>query len=384
MESKFTFKNKIEKYSLTDTFDPNSGQEILTLYCSHLPKPDYAKYNFDSLTGLVTSNVDSKKNNPFGEFLSINKSTFIDYLNKYGFLFDWESSENYDSIEFNYILEFQSRLKLLLSIFNNIAKSIEYKELLLSTFLLIGKPQLELNLGKSKFIFPSLFPFHVLRNSIPEKNLSDMTTRHTSSNGKITTYIKVENKFSENGYTCDLDFLYYQDIIENLQYDDFIKDIFYLYVNKPANLEPITAHIIDFIYLFFSKVGICDISNTNLKFEDEDLSNFMKSSELKNALLILSKEILALEINRGLAKVQPKINLDTLLPDWNLPDLISAFYFTLFYSNPKIAMYKICENIGCNTPFYVQRSNTIKKYCSESCKNASSQRRYRNKQKDFQ
>ncbi|HEQ5577447.1 TPA: CGNR zinc finger domain-containing protein, partial [Streptococcus pyogenes] len=47
-------------------------------------------------------------------------------------------------------------------------------------------------------------------------------------------------------------------------------------------------------------------------------------------------------------------------------------------------MYKICENIGCNTPFYVQRSNTIKKYCSESCKNASSQRRYRNKQKDFQ
>ena len=33
MESKFTFKNKIEKYSLTDTFDPNSGQEILTLYC---------------------------------------------------------------------------------------------------------------------------------------------------------------------------------------------------------------------------------------------------------------------------------------------------------------------------------------------------------------
>ncbi|HEQ6680975.1 TPA: hypothetical protein VHM74_001758, partial [Streptococcus pyogenes] len=162
---------------------------------------------------------------------------------------------------------------------------------------LIGKPQLELNLGKSKFIFPSLFPFHVLRNSIPEKNLSDMTTRHTSSTGKITTYIKVENKFSENGYTCDLDFLYYQDIIENLQYDDFIKDIFYLYVNKPANLEPITAHIIDFIYLFFSKVGICDISNTNLKFEDEDLSNFMKSSELKNALLILSKEILALEIN---------------------------------------------------------------------------------------
>ena len=68
-----------------------------------------------------------------------------------------------------------------------------------------------------------------------------------------------------------------------------------------------------------------------MKFEDEDLSNFMKSSELKNALLILSKEILALEINRGLAKVQPKINLDTLLPDWNLPDLISAFYFTLFY-----------------------------------------------------
>ena len=42
MESKFTFKNKIEKYSLTDTFDPNSGQEILTLYCSHMPKPDYA------------------------------------------------------------------------------------------------------------------------------------------------------------------------------------------------------------------------------------------------------------------------------------------------------------------------------------------------------
>lgn len=61
MESKFTFENKIENYSLTDTFDPNSGQKILTLYCSHLPKPNYAKYNFDSLTGLVTSNVDTKK-----------------------------------------------------------------------------------------------------------------------------------------------------------------------------------------------------------------------------------------------------------------------------------------------------------------------------------
>ncbi|XCY70263.1 hypothetical protein ABG808_10790 [Streptococcus iniae] len=178
MEHIFTFINKLDEYSLRNTFDPKTGTDHRRLFCSHTANPKSVEFLFDSLIGLLANIPEVKKNNPFGEFLTITETNLVDYLNKYGFLFDWESSENFDSISLDEIFILQNRFKHLLTIFNNIStSSINYKELLLSTFFLIGQEKYECKIGKTTYTLPSIYSFQELRNSIPERQLNNITQK---------------------------------------------------------------------------------------------------------------------------------------------------------------------------------------------------------------
>ena len=381
MQYSFTFKNSIENYSISNTFNPNIGAEEKKLFCSHLEEHREIEFYFDSLSGLVAKNTEDKKNNPLGEFIALTETNLVSYFDKYGFLFDWKSKELYDSISIDDVFSLQNKFRLLIDLFNNIHGQTDFNKLLATFFNYISQSDRTLSLGETELKIKSVYPYRNLRNSLPAKNIDNLCYQVKNDNGTISTFINIQNYYIESGSTSDLNIIDYEDFIDNQNYPQSFRDTIYLYVDKNSNFTNLTIRIIDFLYLFYKYVGVFDFSEYDSNIPNISLETFKHHPELIEFLIDVSKEILAYEINNGLSDVTPKLNSKTFQPDWSLPSLLSAFYFSLFYSNLELSMYKLCENIGCNTPFYIQRSNSLKKYCCESCKNAASQRRYRRKYK---
>ena len=104
--------------------------------------------------------------------------------------------------------------------------------------------------------------------------------------------------------------------------------------------------------------------------------------EFHKHLLRVAKGILKEELNYVMKNITLEMNIETLRPEWNIPDLFSAMHLSLFYMDPEYGIYRKCARNICNNAFLVTSTNRKKKYCCIQCSNAEGQQKHRDRIKE--
>ena len=110
-----------------------------------------------------------------------------------------------------------------------------------------------------------------------------------------------------------------------------------------------------------------------------DESKFTLTERHKEVILQLCRNTIKEEFDAALMQVHPSYNAVEMMPSWKIPNLYTALYFSIFYTNPNYEIYRKCANPGCHNVFLVRTSNTRKRYCCLSCQNMAAQARHRSK-----
>lgn len=98
-------------------------------------------------------------------------------------------------------------------------------------------------------------------------------------------------------------------------------------------------------------------------------------------LLEVSKMTIREEFERMLEDIHFTYNTETMAPDWKLPSLISALYFSIYYKNSKNIIYRVCQNDYCKQYFEVSSTNSTKRHCSDNCRDSKNARTMRQRKK---
>ena len=146
-----------------------------------------------------------------------------------------------------------------------------------------------------------------------------------------------------------------------------------------------TRELIEFLMHIYAQCpSMKEDKNGAFIFEPEiDLNSHYAFEEKEMELLPkIAKKIIKKEMDYYLSNIHPVYNAETMTASWEIPNLLTAMYFSLFYYNPAHTIYKICERTDCGNLIAVTSSDTKKKYCSKTCNGIVTQRRFRKKEKN--
>lgn len=340
------------------------------LYFSFVPQKGL------SLSGNAGAVIDE---NVLGQLLAISDSSvdsLIEFIEKFGFIFPI-SNDEYESVDVRLVSSFLNRIKALVRLMGSISGKRDYNEMFNTvTYLLFTEP-VTLELSKETYTSCGHEFTELLLNY---NNFPDMSRdKEVFDTKKFTVVDTIYNE-----YKMDIEF--FNSIRGNNNStligssDQLFKNIVALYTSAQFNSVDIKP-IIDFYFHFQNKVAV--IENVNINkidfYTNPNCENL--TAELKKALLNVAKNTIAKEINFNISGITPKFNLNTLQPRWALNSLLEALYLSIFYMKPGVELYKACENPNCNHQkyFLVYSTVTNKKYCCPACRNATAQRRSRQK-----
>lgn len=152
-------------------------------------------------------------------------------------------------------------------------------------------------------------------------------------------------------------------------------------------LEPDIKEIVDILmrlYCVFPEMKESECGGFYFPGEGINASSFLSLKHKHKELLVrLAKKVLQDEMNYHLSQIHPAFNTDKMSPDWYIPDLLSAMYFSIFYMNPQHKIFKPCARTDCSNFIIVNDSNFLLKYCTDGCKNIVTQRNKRRKEKEI-
>lgn len=144
------------------------------------------------------------------------------------------------------------------------------------------------------------------------------------------------------------------------------------------NLPEEERLIIDFLFHFMMDVGILASADYINGLDFYESPNFAgMTAQLSAALESVARVVVREEINHNIKHISPKYDTDKMAPSWEVPDLLSAMYFSLFFMRPGVEVYRECANPNCNVHFLVKTTATRNKYCCPACANATAQRNHR-------
>lgn len=193
-----------------------------------------------------------------------------------------------------------------------------------------------------------------------EKHISQTLKSSLQRFGQLSIY---DTTKKEKVLISEEDFYHY--LMSNdadskmLKGNPYFKEIYSLYVLGNDTLSDISKRAID---LF-----------TNYYF---NIKEHQTQTKLKKATYLVVKDVFKEEIDYFIRNIKPSYNKEKLMPAWSVDTLLSALYFSLFYMNPNTEIYRICS--FCKKPFKLDKSTSTKKiYCSDKCRNAANQRKYR-------
>lgn len=106
------------------------------------------------------------------------------------------------------------------------------------------------------------------------------------------------------------------------------------------------------------------------------------TDKLKQAMIDVAKIIINEKINANLTGIHPIYDTDKMSPSWKMDSLLCAAYFSIFYLNPELELYRPCQNPRCGKYFLVKATSTRVQYCSTACCNRVTQDRYRKKKRE--
>ncbi|WP_310604221.1 CGNR zinc finger domain-containing protein, partial [Anaerosporobacter sp.] len=140
-----------------------------------------------------------------------------------------------------------------------------------------------------------------------------------------------------------------------------------------------SRYVIDFFYnLLKIGVKIDNINESGIIKTGERLNSNTKFNECFQLKLIeIAKITIKEEFDFELYGIHPIYNIETMSPYWEIPNLLTALYFALFYTRPDYEVYRKCSNPNCNRLFKVKTTNSRKQYHDTACQNAAAQMRHR-------
>ena len=160
--------------------------------------------------------------------------------------------------------------------------------------------------------------------------------------------------------------------------EPLFKSVTALYMNHDR--EDSGRRITDFLFHYLHDVGIV---KNDLSFYTKPNQNKL-TDELKKAMIDVSKIIIGEEINANLSGIHPIYDINKMSPSWKVDSLLCAAYFSIFYLNPELELYRPCQNPRCGKYFLIKTTSTRNRYCSSACCNRVTQDRYRKKKREMQ
>ncbi|GAB2547239.1 hypothetical protein GCM10026983_16610 [Gracilibacillus alcaliphilus] len=389
--SAFTFESFKCEVSFNEIVDSYTGEKTRELVLRNNNNENFrAAYLYGEGLKEISRSKSGEKNNILGEFLGIKKNdlnSMMSFFKKYGFLFCLKDYEHFITFHINDVVYIKDNLEALINIFNaQDTNNINYKTLLDSVLFLLLNEKRDIKIEDNICYSPSnndLLHYIINANKIRFDTNNNIVQIPRGDGGTIPAYRVTDHILNEGINDVIID--EYKDLMDNN--DDslyFLRQIVKSYVTKNTSILNIDeCLIIDFLYHFSRRISIISLDNISLDmpFQEEVYEVLIeeKNSDLKQALLKISKYLIEKELNHFLSEIKPKYDANTMRPNWNLPSLLSAMYLSLFYLDSNQAMHRICQNINCNQLFLVSKTNQVKKYCCVYCTNAVSQRRYRQK-----
>lgn len=295
--------------------------------------------------GVISENI-------LGQLLAIpigDVDATVAFFEKYGFLFPI-SSEQYEAIDDNALLEIVNRIKATVMLMSTIAGKRDYKKILIcATYLLFTEP-VQMTMSTGEFCTNN----YLLTQLIREFNIMPDLSRNQEffDNECISIKDTIVNGYNKV-YIDELGGMGTGDGISGLtgSRNWHFKNLFALYTNYPGADEDLRT-IIDFYYHYETKIGVFkEVEINRIQYHSEPKrENF--TDAMKDALLKIAKIVISDEINANLKGISPQVDSVTLSPSWKLNSLLEVLYFSVFYMKPGVELYKECENPNCKHQKY--------------------------------
>lgn len=323
--------------------------------------------------GIISENI-------LGQLLAIpigNVDATVAFLERYGFLFPI-SSEQYEAIDDNALLEIVNRIKATVMLMSTIAGKRDYKKMLTCVTYLLFSDSVQFTLSTLQYDTTNN---HIFTKLIHEYNMMPDLKRNQEffDNQCISIKDTLLNGYNKI-YVDELAGMDMGDGISGLpgSKDWHFRNLFALYTNYPCSDASLRT-IIDFFYHYETKVAVFSNVEVNKITYHAEPKRDKFTDEMKEALLKIAEIVISEEINANLRGISPQIESSTLSPSWKLNSLLEALYFSIFYMKPGVELYKECENPNCKHQkfFLINATVTNKKYCCPACANAAAQRRSR-------
>lgn len=353
-------------------------QTTLKLY-SDIEEPLHFSYMPKEGLNLTGSAGGVIEHNILGKLLSIPADDIdkhIEFFEKYGF-FHPLSFDEYASVDASVILSVSNHIRTTIRLMNALGKR-DYKSMLIhASFLLFSNP-VEYSTSESTY---STCPhtFTSLINNAPL--FPDVNQNHeVQATGCISIFDHITNKKNPITIKCINAIRSGEGTDLEGSKSPWFKNIVALYLMDNDSDEDLRL-IVDFFYHIFTENGVFDEVEYS-KIKPYGKLNIDKlSAEMKDALVKISRILIAEEINYNIQGIHPKYNGKQLSATWQVGTLIEAIYFSVFYMKPGIEIYKECENPNCKRDkyFLVEATRTNKKYCCQQCANAAAAQRHRNR-----
>lgn len=386
----FTFENPRCDCQVSSRLDKN-GVRYDFLNLKRI-KESY-KYAYAPIEGLVM--IDQKsgeiiKNKIVDDFLSVdllNLESIKNFIDNYGFIMMLPDDGEYK--EFSHrdtiliMLRFQKLVELISSIY---ASDIDYDYVLkLIVFLLFcSKTQLYSTEDDQQLhSYPHIFTYfwYNIDKITQSSPIEDLFPNYND-------YFNVSDTFTSKLEQVDAGD-YFARVLDPLSNAPstlpFYAKIMYLYVNAFDNRKDSIGarYVIDFFYhLLELDINIKNISTSGKLFISGKLSACKKFDDhFKSKFIFITKNIIKEEIDFMLYGVHPTYNIESMSPDWQIDNLFTALYFSIFYTKPDYEIYRQCANPNCKCFFKVKTTNSKKIYHDYNCQNAAAQMRHRKSKK---
>lgn len=355
------------------------------------------KYAYAPIDGLVM--IDSKtgviieNNKVIEDFLNIDlhKADKIkEFIDTYGFIMPLPDDGKYRIFNHVELSHLMNRFKTLVKLMTAIEEEhIDYDNILkLTAYLLFAVPRKVALNENDEGLCSCVHAFTDFWYSI--SNLPNLTEHLVSryTNDPYDDYYPVQDSFTKQEE--QLGVIDYHEDVEDIDfYSASSPRIFKAKITKlyrdafDENMDVRARYVIDYFYHLI-KIGIKiddvledGILRTNIKLS----SNNKFDDSFKSQLIFIAKNTIKEEFDFELYGIHPTYNVETMSPNWEIPNFFTALYFALFYTRPDYEVYRKCANPNCGRLFKVKTTNSRKQYHDVSCQNAAAQMRHRKSKK---
>lgn len=353
----------------------------------------FYKYAYAPIDGLVM--IDNKTGAIINKYKAVEDFLNIDltkadkikeFINTYGFIMPLPADGKYRIFNHLDIGHLIKRFRVLVQLMSAIEEDvIDYDNVLkLTAYLLFAAPRKVALNENDEGLCSCIHTFTDLWYNIDKLPALTEHLVHSYTNDPYDDYYLVQDSFTK--LEEQLGYIDYLEDVENIDVSSasspriFKAKITKLYRDAfVENLDMSARYVIDYLYhLIKIGVKIDDILENGMIHTDIELSKYEKfDNTFKSQLILIAKNTIKEEFDFELYGIHPTYNIDTMSPNWEIPNFFTALYFALFYTRPDFEVYRKCANPNCGRLFKVKTTNSRKQYHDVACQNAAAQMRHR-------